>query len=85
MRKWRRGFALTAGIVLPFPAYAADQPPPCYEITVLPSDPQAPGIALMVNKCTGDTWYLALLTELGAPGKASKFGYKWYPIGKATP
>ena len=54
--------------------------PPCFEVVVLPPDNSAPAVALMVNKCTGDTWALNRLSTLDSSGKVSGFGYEWDPL-----
>jgi hypothetical protein len=66
-----------------FPASAQEAKPaptPCYEIAVLPDNPQSIGVALMVNKCTGETWYLARTADFDKQGHATHYGYTWNSI-----
>jgi hypothetical protein len=67
------------------PAFAQDatlKPPtavPCFDV-VLPSDQNAPAVAVMVNKCTGDTWSLNRTSATNKSGRITSIGYERFPI-----
>jgi hypothetical protein len=77
------GIAMLA--LIASPALAQETPPkapppatapPCFDMTALSAsqNPSERAIALMVNKCTGDTWYL------GRTVTGNNVGYEWFPI-----
>ena len=69
-----------------YPAFGQDatlNPPtavPCFDVVVLPSDQNAPAVAVMVNKCTGDTWSLNRTSATNKSGRITSVGYEWFPI-----
>ena len=69
-----------------YPAFGQDatlNPPtavPCFDVVVLPSDQNAPAVAVMVNKCTGDTWSLNRTSATNKSGRITSIGYEWFPI-----
>ena len=56
-------------------ALAADSPerPQCFDVIALPRDADEAAIALKVNKCTGEAWYLGRL-------RGAAEGYQWFSI-----
>lgn len=70
-------------IAVSMSTYAEDTPPappplsgsPCFELSV-PTNPRSQIEAMLLNKCTGQTWQLV---RGGGPNRT--FVYRWHPIG----
>jgi hypothetical protein len=81
MQQWRilLWVALLAVLaVAPPPAMAQSAPATaCFEM--FPAETNAPpGMPLLINKCTGETY---LLARVPSKAKSSAGGYRWVPIG----
>jgi hypothetical protein len=74
------------------PAFAKDAEPksiapatvePCFDVVALPKDSDMPSVAVMVNKCTGETWSLNKMAPVDASGHIANIYYEWLPIKRA--
>jgi hypothetical protein len=56
----------------------------CFEVTAAHGDAQAPG-AILLNRCTGQTWILARIYRSAAKGsRGTQISYRWMPIPTAN-
>ena len=68
-----------AGSILLGPGTTA----PCFDV-VLTSGDTAPFGSILINRCTGATWFLARDASLDAKGNLTgKFLYRWHILGSA--
>ena len=58
-------------------------PAPCFDVVLTKGD-TAPFGSVLVNRCTGATWFLARDAMLDAKGSPTgKFMYRWHVLGSA--
>lgn len=56
---------------------------PCFDVVLATGD-SAPFGSVLVNRCTGATWFLARDAQLDAKGSLTgKFMYRWHVLGSA--
>lgn len=66
-------------VMMASPAFAQNVEPQCFEVVALP--PGAPSPAILVDKCTGETWIFVLGIS-GATDTWEPINRKPYPRGK---
>jgi hypothetical protein len=56
---------------------------PCFDIAAIGHNSAETGVALMVNKCTGETWYLGRTIGADKAGNITNYSYQWFPLHRA--
>jgi hypothetical protein len=83
---FRTGLAILMGAALiPFAVEAQSPPPPdgvCFEIVPGTSE-MLPGSPILLNKCTGDSFFLSRKQPPASAGRKAQATYQWLPIGRA--
>ena len=79
--------AILLGAALVPLAVEAQSPPPlggvCFEM--IPASPKTlPGTPILLNKCTGDSFFLSRKQPAMAGGRKAEATYQWLPIGGAV-